>query len=450
MTPERTLRVDTLIDRSKLSRMQLLVFILSALAFGIDGIDTQIIGYIAPSLLGFFHAPRTVLGGVFSAGLAGLLIGSLIVGPFADKYGRKNVIISSVSLFGVFTLISAFSSSIGELVLWRFVTGLGLGAAIPNLMALVSDYSPLSRRSTIIMLVASANAAGATLGGGLASYLVPLFGWRIMFYLGGAAPLVLAVFLWLYLEESISWLITKGRATREVIRIAERIGGPLEGATLVTDGVAGLHYGAFLKRYLCDRVNAANTLAIMFIYFMVMFEMFFVSSWATTMLTESGLTLKAAIQASSLFQTGGFVGMILIAFFAAGKDISRLFAWMLVASCAMIVATSFALGASPATISAMLFTTGFFLVPCLPSASSMVGRTYPVAIRASAFGAAYAAGRLGSVFGPLFGQKLHALGLPGQLIFMLSSLPCLFAALAVLVVYRNSAAQRACLVPVTE
>jgi AAHS family 4-hydroxybenzoate transporter-like MFS transporter len=196
--------------------------------------------------------------------------------------------------------------------------------------------------------------------------------------------------------------------------------------------------------------NIVNTLAIMVIYFMVMFEMFFMSSWITTVLVENGFPIRSAIHSSSLFQTGGFVGMILIAFFAAGKDITRLFTAMLMAACAAIVATSFTLHGSPPVISAMLFITGFLLVPCLPGGSSIVGRTYPVAIRATAFGAAYAAGRLGSVFGPFFGQKLHELGLSSETIFLASALPCLIAALAVLVVHHNTTRDPSGMLPVVK
>lgn len=450
MTPEHTLNVTALIDRSRISRMQYAIFFLGALAFGLDGLDTQIIGYIAPSLLAAFHAPRAVLGELFSSGLVGLLIGSLAIGPFADKFGRKRVIILSVVSFGVFTLISAYSSTIGELVMWRFITGLGLGAAIPNIMALVSDYCPAQRRATVIMLVAAANAAGATLGALLAGQLLPLWGWRAMFYFGGIAPLVLAVFLCFYLQESLSWLIVRKRAPELVKHLAAQIGGSLSGVRLIAEGEQGVDYKTFLTRYMREPRNIVNTLAIMIIYFMVMFEMFFMSSWITTVLVENGFPIRSAIHSSSLFQTGGFVGMILIAFFAAGKDITRLFTAMLMAACAAIVATSFTLHGSPPVISAMLFITGFLLVPCLPGGSSIVGRTYPVAIRATAFGAAYAAGRLGSVFGPFFGQKLHELGLSSETIFLASALPCLIAALAVLVVHHNTTRDPSGMLPVVK
>lgn len=447
MTPNRSLDVGALIDRSKISRMQYGIFILAALTFGLDGLDTQIIGYIAPSILMAFHAPRSVLADVFSSGLIGLLAGSLASGPFADKYGRKLVIIASVALFGAFTLVSAYSSTIRELVIWRFVTGLGLGAAIPNVMALVSDYSPSQRRATVIMLVAAANAAGATLGAVLAGQLLPLFGWRAMFYFGGIAPLALAVLLCFYLHESLSWLIVRKRAPQRVEHLAARIGGGSTGVQLVADSEPGVDYRTFLTQYMKAPKNIVNTLAVMCVYFSVMFELFFMSSWVTTVLVESGLPIKTAIHVSSLFQSGGFVGMVLIAFFAAGKDITRLFMTMLVCACVAIVLTSLALHAPLGVVSSMLFITGFILVPCLPGGSSIVGRTYPVAIRATAFGAAYAAGRLGSVFGPLFGQSLHGLGVSNETVFMLSALPCLIAAVAVAVVYRNTSRPENSFVP---
>jgi AAHS family 4-hydroxybenzoate transporter-like MFS transporter len=444
------LRVNDLIDRAKITPLQYTVFILCGLAFGLDGMDTQLIGYIAPALLADFGVPRTALGPVFSSGLVGLFIGALILSPLADKFGRKFVIIASVFTFGFFTLLSTLSGTIEHLAIWRFLTGLGLGAAISNILALVSDYAPTRRRSTILMLMAATNPVGAVLGATLASYLVPVFGWRIMFIIGGVLPILLCAVLWFKLDESLSWLVLKGRDKRQSQAIAEIIGGPLGDTPLIVEQGAGMGYKEFLTQYLSQRINLINTVAVMCVYFMIMFDMFFLGSWLTTLLTETGMPTKEAIHVSSLFQTGGLVGMLILAF-ALSKLTMRFFAGMLIAACAVIVLTSYAIGMNIYLVSAMVFLTGFLLLPCLSGGGhAVVGKIYPVAIRATAFGLAFAAGRLGSVFGPVFGQNLHAWGFNTQEIFMLSAVPCVIAALAVMVVVRNSDKQAPAWKPVTE
>src|SRR5580698_3297908 len=183
------------IDAQPVGGFQLKLLLTCAAVLFLDGFDTQAIGYVAPSLAKEWGLTKGALGPVFSAGLFGLMIGALLFGPLADRIGRKKIIIFSTLAFGVGTLITAFVQDVNTLMAIRFLTGLGLGGAMPNTIALTSEFSPHRRRSTMVMIMFCGFSVGAALGGFLAAALIPQFGWRSVFVVGGAAPLVLAPIL---------------------------------------------------------------------------------------------------------------------------------------------------------------------------------------------------------------------------------------------------------------
>ncbi len=180
----------------------------------LDGFDTAAIGYIAPSLLSEWGIARPDLGPVLSAALFGLAAGALSSGPLADRLGRRTVLIGAVLLFGVACLASAFSGSLGQLVIWRFVTGLGLGAAMPNAVTLMSEYCPDGRRAVLTNAMFCGFPLGAAFGGFLAAWMIPLWGWRSVLVLGAVTPLLLAVAMLLLLPESVRYMVAKSAPGR--------------------------------------------------------------------------------------------------------------------------------------------------------------------------------------------------------------------------------------------
>ena len=177
----------------------------------LDGFDTAAIGYIAPSLITEWGVERPALAPVLSAALFGLAFGALSAGPLADRFGRKAVLVGSVLVFGVACLASAFSGGLTQLVIWRFVTGLGLGAAMPNAVTLMSEYCPDGRRATLTNAMFCGFPLGAAFGGFLAAWMIPQWGWRSVLMLGGIAPLVLTVLLLLLLPESVRYMVAESQ-----------------------------------------------------------------------------------------------------------------------------------------------------------------------------------------------------------------------------------------------
>ncbi len=186
-----TVNVTTLIDRRKVGGFQYLVAALCAITVFLDGYDTQSIAFVAPSIAQELHLTRPELGPLFVASLVGLLIGALSFGIVADKLGRRTVIIVCTAVFGILTLVATTSTSFQELLVWRFLAGLGLGGAMPNGIALTAEYCPTRRRATIVMIMFTGFSLGAAFGGAVAASLIPIYGWRSVWYVGGILPLLL-------------------------------------------------------------------------------------------------------------------------------------------------------------------------------------------------------------------------------------------------------------------
>src|SRR5471030_171027 len=204
------------IDQQPVGGFQVGLLLTCAAVLFLDGFDTQAIGYVAPALAKEWGLTKAALGPVFPAGLFGLMIGALVFGPLADRIGRKKIIIFSTLAFGLGALVTAFVQDVNSLLAIRFLTGLGLGGAMPNAIALTSEFNPRRRRATMVMIMFCGFSVGSALGGLLAAALIPQFGWRSVFVVGGLAPLLLAPVLALKLPESVRFLALTGRAHERV------------------------------------------------------------------------------------------------------------------------------------------------------------------------------------------------------------------------------------------
>src|SRR5207302_8694659 len=211
-------RVDVagFIDQQPVGGFQIKLLLACAAVLFLDGFDTTAIGFVAPSLAREWSLSKGALGPGFSAGLFGLMIGALVFGPLADRIGRKKIIIFSTLAFGLGALVTAFVQDVNTLLAIRFLTGLGLGGAMPNAVAMTSEFNPRRRRATMVMIMFCGFSVGAALGGFLAAALIPHFGWRSVFVVGGIAPLIMVPILARRLPESVRFLALAGRAPERV------------------------------------------------------------------------------------------------------------------------------------------------------------------------------------------------------------------------------------------
>ena len=180
MTYSGKVDIQQVIDDSRFSGFHWLLIVLGFLVLAIDGFDTAAMGYIAPTLSAEWGIHKQDLGPVLSAALLGLSLGALIAGPVSDRMGRKRVLVFSCLFFGLASLGTAWAQSLNTLTLWRFLTGLGLGAAMPNAITLISEFAPQRCRAMAINTMYCGFPLGAAGGGAISSWLIPHHGWRSM------------------------------------------------------------------------------------------------------------------------------------------------------------------------------------------------------------------------------------------------------------------------------
>ena len=214
---------QALINQAPISKYQWLIAAVCFLIVFVDGIDTAAMGFIAPALAQDWGIDRSQLGPVMSAALGGMIFGALFSGPMADRFGRKIILAISMLIFGGFTLACAYASDLDSLVIFRFLTGIGLGAAMPNATTLFSEYCPARSRSLLVTCMFCGYNLGMAVGGFFSSWLIPNYGWHSLFLVGGWSPLILMLVVVFFLPESYRYLILKGDKTAQVKKILTRI-----------------------------------------------------------------------------------------------------------------------------------------------------------------------------------------------------------------------------------
>src|SRR6266571_3761019 len=420
--------VADFIDRQPVGGFQIKLLATCAAVLFLDGFDTQAIGYVAPALAKEWGLTKGALGPVFSAGLFGLMIGALLFGPLADRVGRKKIIIFSTLAFGIGTLATSLIQDVTTLLTIRFLTGLGLGGAMPNAVALTSEFSPHRRRATMVMIMFCGFSVGAALGGLLAAALIPQFGWRSVFIVGGAAPLLLVPILALRLPESVRFLALTGQANA---RVAELIALINPKAAFAPGTPFVVHEPALAGMPVLHLFRDGRTLVTLLlwvVFFMSLLDLYFLTNWLPTVLNDLGASVSQSAVIGSMLQVGGVVGT-----FALGSVIDR-FSFRALALVYFIAV--FAVGAigqlghSVIFVTMAIFAAGFCIVGGQIAANALAATFYPTSVRATGVGWALGIGRVGSIIGPLVGGALLiAKWSPGS-VFMAAAGAALWAAVA--------------------
>jgi AAHS family 4-hydroxybenzoate transporter-like MFS transporter len=416
------------IDQQPVGGFQIRLLLTCAAVLFLDGFDTQAIGYVAPSLAKEWGLTKAALGPVFSAGLFGLMIGALLFGPLADRIGRKKIIIFSTLAFGIGTLLTAFVQDVNTLLAIRFLTGLGLGGAMPNAIAMTSEFNPRRRRATMVMIMFCGFSVGAALGGFLAAALIPQFGWRSVFVVGGVVPLLLVPVLALRLPESVRFLVLTGRAQARVAELLGFISPKAAFAPATQFVVHEPELAGIPVLHLFRGGRTLVTLLLWVVFFMSLLDLYFLSNWLPTVLNDLGASVSRAAAIGSMLQVGGVVGT-----FALGSIIDR-FSFRALALVYFIAV--FAVGAigqlghSVVFVAMAIFAAGFCIVGGQIAANALAAAFYPTAVRATGVGWALGIGRAGSIVGPLVGGALLTLKWSTGSVFMAAAAAALCAALA--------------------
>ena len=426
-----TVDVGAVLDEGRWSAYQKLLVAAAALTIIFDGLDNQLLGAAVPALMREWALPRAAFALVLSAALFGMVFGGFIGGYLGDRVGRRTALLSSVASFGALTLLASFATDVRTLTVLRFLAGLGLGGAMPNAAALASEYVPLRRRPFAVTMTIVCIPVGGTLAGLTSALVLPAYGWRTLFLIGGSLPLILVALLWKVVPESPRYLARQRTRWPELTALLRRLGHH------IPDGVAFVdsHERAIARasvRSLFVPEFRRDTLALCAAFFFCLLSVYTGTNWVPTLMTTAGFSVATANYGLTVFNLGGVVGAILgaIVFSRAGSRGTML------AMTAGAIAGCVALGTtavgdrSAATLLALLAWTGGLINAVQTTMYALAAHVYPAGIRATGVGTAVAVGRIGGASSPYAGSWALESGPSAMFMLIAGTLSVVFVALA--------------------
>lgn len=408
------------IDERPMSGQQWWVLALCTLVILLDGLDLQAAAFTGPSIAAQWQLERSSMGPIYAMGLAGGAVGALLMGPLGDRYGRRPALLISVLAFGTATLLTAWVRNFDQLLLMRLVTGIGLGGAMPNAAALISEYAPRRRRNLCVAVTLTGIPLGGIVGGLLASWLLPRYGWPAVYVVGGLAPLATLPLLWRRLPESLEFLALRA--------------APVPAANAVPADRA-----RFAVRELFQPGYVGDTLLLWTTFFTSLIALNFLMSWTPSLVLEAGFELRHTAWAAVALNLGGVGGPLLVAALAArhGTRVLLPVTLLLAGSC---VAITGRVSDSLPLLLLLTFCSGLFAFGAQIGLVALATHVYPTHARATGVGWTIGIGRIGAVFGPLLGGLLlqAKLGLPNY--FLTISSVLLIAAVSTALIRRHQPA----------
>jgi AAHS family 4-hydroxybenzoate transporter-like MFS transporter len=400
-----TLDVAALIDARPLGRHQKLAVALCAVVVFLDGFDTQAIALVVPALAQAWQIDPRAFGPVFGAGLVGALFGAIVLGGLGDRIGRRAALLGSVVVFGAGSLATAFANGFGELMAWRFLTGIGLGGALPNAIAITSEYAPRRLRATLVSLMFIGFPIGALTAGFTASVLVPGHGWASLFLIGGGLPLALLPLLAWALPESLRHLVLRGGAPDHIRAIVARVAPDLDVAriTAFTAG-EGAPPRASVRALFGGRMTG-TTLLLWLLVAANQFVLLLLANWLPVLLHGAGMGLSAAIVSAAILNLGGVAGALAFARLIDAAGARRVLAPAYLAGGVLTAGLGWLEGGTPATL-VVVGAIGFCIIGGQIGTNALAAALYPTATRGTGVGWAVGIGRIGAILGPVVGGLL--------------------------------------------
>ena len=421
--------VAALIDSRPLSGLQIRVVALCALVVLIDGYDIQIMSLAVPAVAEAWKIRPADFGWVLTASLAGIGLGGAFVAPLADRFGRRPLMLLGMALAGISTLAAAFSHSLTEFMVWRLITGIGIGSAQPIAAALTADFMPLRRRAWLVTLMFCNVALGAVVAGFTAPPAMAAMGWRGLFIVGAVATLGLWVVLWFALPESLRFLVARRPGHKGVAASLAHIAPEVDPANVTIAPELKVRRSVL---DLLSRELRARTLVIWTIYTINVFVVYLLISWLPTLLRQAGWPADQASRGAVLFQAGGVVGGLLL---SSQIDRGRATAALLFGY-GLAAAAFFGLGlVAPGfwVWGGLMLLIGLGLAGAQFVLIALAAAFYPTTIRATGVGWAGTVSRIGAVAAPLFGVWAMQIATPLQVLQMMI-LPIAFCAALALVI----------------
>jgi AAHS family 4-hydroxybenzoate transporter-like MFS transporter len=400
-----TVDVGTALDEGQWSGYQKLLVLATAMTIILDGLDNQLLAAALPALMKEWHLARPAFVPVQTAGMVGMMVGGFIGGFVGDRFGRRVALLGSVVAFGVLTILVSFAGGVAMLTVLRFFAGLGLGGAMPNAAALSSEYVPRRQRPFAVTLTIVCIPLGGSLAGIVGGQILPRFGWRGLFLVGGILPLVMAAVLLKVLPESPRFLARLPQRWPQLRALLRRLGHQVSDDTTFVDAsekaVARASAGELL-----EAGYRRDTLALCASFFFCLLSVYVGINWVPSMLVGAGFDVGTASYGLTAFNLGGVVGAILGAMVIMRLG-SRLTMLVMAAGAiaGAVVLALMPIGTPSAfAVLAMLAWTGGLINAVQTTMYALAAHVYPTAVRATGVGTAVAFGRIGGVLSPSVGS----------------------------------------------
>lgn len=423
--------INTLIDEAKFTPFHWGVLIWCLLIIIFDGYDLVIYGVALPLLMQEWALSAVQAGMLASTALFGMMFGAMSFGTLSDKLGRKKTIMICVAIFSGFTFIGAFATSPVEFGILRFLAGLGIGGVMPNVVALMTEYAPKRIRSTLVALMFSGYAIGGMTSALLGAWLVPQFGWKIMFLLAGT-PLLFLPILWKYLPESLMYLTNK-QQTAEAQNIIQKI-SPTQVIGSDTQFVLNeVQKGdeAPLKA-LFQQGRTFSTFMFWLAFFMCLLMVYALGSWLPKLMIQAGYSLGASMIFLFALNIGGMIGAIGGGYLADKFHIKKVLTIMFLCGAAALILLGY--NSPQFVLYTLIAVAGAATIGSQILLYTFVAQYYPSTVRSTGMGWASGIGRIGAIVGPVLTGALLTMNLPHQMNFFAIAIPGLIAALAIFLV----------------
>jgi len=421
----RPVTVSSVVDPRPLGRIHLVVLVLCGFVMFLDGFDTQALSFAAPVLAKEWGLAPAEVGTLLSAAIFGLMVGYLALSPLANRVGHRRVIIFTTAVFGITTLLCSLVSGPAELIVLRFLTGTGLGAAIPSLVALTSEFAPRRRRSSFVLFIYCWLALGFVAAGLVSGVVIPQFGWRAMFVVGGVLPLVLVVVIVLFLPDSPRYLVARPAAARRLRALMLRIDPSLPDTTVVgpdaEDSTAPSRAASMVVELLRRRW-LASTLLLWVAFIANLAAFYSIQSWMPSIVGSFGQEPSVIIAATVLTSVGGIVSAT-----AIGPSMDRFNPFLILGSVyilgsVFIVILGFSLDGEAWVLLCAAFVAGTCVTGGQMSIVAVASLVYPVRLRSTGVGWALGIGRLGGIIGPILVGTALGSGVAPATVFVAVSL----------------------------
>ena len=437
---EATVDITAVLDGQKITGFNVRLVILAFLVMMTDGYDLGAAAFAGPGLIKEWGLRGPELGILLSSSLAAGFFGPPILGYLADRFGRKRVIVAGAFAFGLFSLAAVATTSLNQLVFTRILAGIALAGTLPIMVSLINEFAPKQARATMVVLMFTGVTFGGGLPGLIAAKFMAVHGWRILFWVGGLAPLAIAAVILFALPESAKYLTLHPARRGELVALLKRIDGMLQIGPDTRFVISGeqnrprFSVGALLKgplAVLTPLYWVSNLVCLMVFYF--------INQWMPTVLSSSGVTVEQAAIATTLFQFGGtLAGLLSMRFLdkVGFLPVPILFA------CAIPIVIAIGIPGLPsAALIALVASAGFCLLGLQFGNIATEANIYPTYIRAWGIGSNFAVARIGGALGPLLGGMAFGAHLPAQQIFAIAAAPLVVGLIVALLIVPRYRAQ---------